>query len=118
MFIKPRLILIINSILPAITAAVFLMIMPNDGQNAILFGLSRSRIMVASILVLVAIFFIGLFILIIRHPLKAQDWLTENLDKPGRKNFVIACSGFLFFLACVILEMPQKYLAGLWVNRD
>ncbi|MCX6079245.1 MAG: hypothetical protein NTW32_06895 [Chloroflexi bacterium] len=118
MLIKPRLILIINSILPAITAAVFLMIMPNDGQNAILFGLSRSRIMVASILVLVAIFFIGLFILIIRHPLKAQDWLTENLDKPGRKNFVIACSGFLFFLACVILEMPQKYLAGLWVVEE
>ena len=118
MFIKPRLILIINSILPAITAAVLLMVMPDDGQNAILFGLSRSRIMVAGTLVLVVMFFIGLFVFIVRYPQVAQKWLTVSLDKPGRKNFVIASSGFLFLLTCVILEMPQKYLAGLWVVEE
>jgi len=118
MFNKSRLVLLSYITLPALTATGFLATMPNDGQNAILFGLSKSRLMVALVLFLVAVFFVGLALFTINHTYKIQHWLTGKLDTQNHKNLIVISSGLVFFLACAILGIPDKYLGGLWAIEE
>lgn len=112
MFSKSRLVLLLNLIFPALTAISLLVAMPDDGQNAIMFGLSKSRLMVAMSLWLVTMFFIGLVIFAIFNSNQLVRWLPQYLfTKNGINLFVRAC-GFAFFLAGVILCIPDKYLGS------
>jgi hypothetical protein len=65
-------------VVTAIAAITWLVSIPSDAQNAILFGLTKSRLMVAGMLFFVATFFTLLAVFAWLRPEKVLQWLEEN----------------------------------------
>jgi hypothetical protein len=104
--------LLLFTSLPAISALGLLAAMPNDGENAILFDMSKSWLVVAGVLVLAAIVFSGLAAFTARNGLEIQRWLDEKLANQGLQRFFLTCAVLVFLLAWVFLGIPEKYLGG------
>ena len=112
MQIKPRIILLCYSILPALIALGLLVSLPNDGQNAFLFGLSKSRFIVAVTLFLAAITFAFLTAFFYKQADKSLEWLKDKLDQKKIRDLFVISGGIIFFVAFTFLNIPEKYLGG------
>ena len=92
--------------------------LPNDGQNAFIFGLSKSRLIIALLLFIIAVFFIGLTVFALSNSKKSQVWILEKLDTRSIRNFIIVLTMVLFFIVLVVLNIPDKYLGGFIAIND
>ena len=115
---RSRVLLSTYILIPALTAACLLFTLPNDGPNAFIFGLSKSRLVVASILALLFIIFICLTLLVFLNWEKSQKWLLDRmLTKSGRNFFGIFILA-MFFLTMSAINIPDKYLGEFIAIND
>jgi hypothetical protein len=118
---KNQLFLFLYFLLPAITAIAaitWLASIPSDSQYVILFGMTKSRLMIAGILFGAAVSFVLLSILVLRRPEQADLWLKEKLSSPRHLLISAISSGVIFFAACLFLAVPDKYLGELWAVEE
>jgi hypothetical protein len=118
---KNRLFLFSYILLPAITAIVainWLASIPSDSQYVILFGMTKSRLVIAGILFLAAMGFALLSILVLRQSEQAGRWLKEKLSSPRYLLISAISSGLIFFAACLFLAVPDKYMGELWAVEE
>ena len=115
---KAGQLLFIYFILPAITALVFLCFIPATGNSAFLFGLAKSWLLVAGILLLLAIGFTGTAILSIKFPAAVQKWLANKIENQNSRNIIVISSGLVFLLCFALYLVPDKYLGKFTLIDD
>ena len=111
---KNRALSFLYFLLPALTATIFLAAMPTDGQNAIIFGFSKSRLMVAAALFLGILVSFMLAVTIWQRPERASQWLGGKISLP----LIAISSGLIFGAASAILSIPDKYLGEMWAIAE
>jgi hypothetical protein len=118
---KTRLFLFLYLLLPAITAIAaitWLASIPSDSQNIFLFGMTKSRLLIAGTLFLAATGFALLSIQTWRRPEQTSLWLEKKLGSPRYLLIAALISGLMFLAACSILAVPEKYLGELWAIEE
>lgn len=116
-----RMFLCLYLLLPALAAIVAianLASIPSDSQNAVLLGMSRSRLLIAGILVLAATSFLFLSIQVLRQPENTIRWIERKLASHRLLVFSTLGSAFLFFVTATFLAIPDKYLGEFWAIEE
>jgi hypothetical protein len=105
-------------VVTAIAAITWLVSIPSDAQNAILFGLTKSRLMIAGMLFFVATFFTLLAVFAWLRPEKVLQWLEEKLSTQRFLVLSAITSGIVFCATGTLLSIPDKYLGELWAIEE
>jgi len=117
MTLKQRLFLFLYFLFPALTAfaaIVWLASIPSDSQNAVLFGMSKSRLLIAGILGLTAACFFFLAI----QASKTIYWLEKKLASHQVLVLSALASGLLIVISFTFLAIPDKYLGEFWAIEE
>jgi hypothetical protein len=115
---KSHLVIFSFILLPALTAFGLLLSLPNDGQSAVLFGLSKSRLMVAAVLFSAGVFLLGLAIFSLKYANQLQQWWTNHQKAHPQQNLIILSSGLVFAISYIFLGIPEKYLGSFIAIMD
>lgn len=105
-------------VVTAIAAITWLVSIPSDSQNTILFGLTKSRLLVAGALFFMAAFFTLLAVFAWLRPEKVRCWLEEKLSIRRFLTLSAIASGIILFTTGTLLSVPDKYLGELWAIEE
>jgi len=105
-------------VVTALTAIAWLTAIPADQQSVVLFGMTKSRLLVAGILFFAAVSLASLAIYAWRNTEQTIRWLKEKLASPRFLLIAVISSGVVFLIASLFLSIPEKYLGVFWAIEE